>query len=364
MRILFGQGLSIFFILISLAALLFYTIWGWPNEEAWWSLLEIKYAQIPFGVWIVIILAFMSFGISSNTLQKVRDQEKKIETSLRPLLEPETYTPNNKKLTYSKRMNVTTKQLEQLIFTQRKTLQRITNEKAEAQDKLIQERIVQERQRLARELHDSVSQQLFAASMLLSTMVEIEQSQHGEVPKTLQQTEKIVQQAQLEMRALLLHLRPAALHDKTLKEGLEELLTELQEKVFFTIRYRLEEVPLSKGAEDHLFRIAQETLSNTLRHANATEVDILFVERDGLAIFRVQDNGVGFETGEGKNGSYGIQNVRERAVEIGATCKVVSVPSQGTIVEVKLPIEVNQTKTQPLKLEKTPPLIAGTEEKQ
>ena len=361
MRILFGQGLSIFFILISLAALLFYTIWGWPNEEAWWSLLEIKYAQIPFGVWIVIILAFMSFGISSNTLQKVRDQEKKIETSLRPLLEPETYTPNNKKLTYSKRMNVTTKQLEQLIFTQRKTLQRITNEKAEAQDKLIQERIVQERQRLARELHDSVSQQLFAASMLLSTMVEIEQSQHGEVPKTLQQTEKIVQQAQLEMRALLLHLRPAALHDKTLKEGLEELLTELQEKVFFTIRYRLEEVPLSKGAEDHLFRIAQETLSNTLRHANATEVDILFVERDGLAIFRVQDNGVGFETGEGKNGSYGIQNVRERAVEIGATCKVVSVPSQGTIVEVKLPIEVNQTKTQPLKLEKTPPLIAGTE---
>ena len=91
-------------------------------------------------------------------------------------------------------------------------------------------------------------------------------------PKTLLQTEKIVQQAQLEMRALLLHLRPAALHDKTLKEGLEELLIELQEKVFFTIRYRLEDVPLSKGAEDHLFRIAQETLSNTLRHANATEV--------------------------------------------------------------------------------------------
>ena len=97
------------------------------------------------------------------------------------------------------------------------------------------------------------------------------------------------------MRALLLHLRPAALHNKTLKEGLEELLTELQEKVFFTIRYRLEDVPLSKGAEDHLFRIAQETLSNTLRHAKATEVDILFVERDNLAIFRVQDNGVGFE---------------------------------------------------------------------
>ena len=171
-------------------------------------------------------------------------------------------------------------------------MQRITDERAEAQDKLIQERIVQERQRLARELHDSVSQQLFAASMLMSAINEQEHEQKTQKP--LLQVERMVQQAQLEMRALLLHLRPAALNDKSLAEGLEELLVELKEKVSFDIRYRLEEVSLSKGAEDHLFRIAQETLSNTLRHAQATEVDVLFVERDDLAIFRVQDNGVGF----------------------------------------------------------------------
>ncbi|QUG40044.1 sensor histidine kinase [Psychrobacillus sp. INOP01] len=350
MKIVFGQGLSIFITLLSLAALLLYALWGWPNEDAWWSLLEVKYAEVPFGAWIIITLAIISFSFSLNTLQKVRDQEKKIDTSLRPLLAAETFVPAKKKYSYSKRLHVTTTQLEQLIMTQRKTLQRITNEKAEAQDKVIQERIVQERQRLARELHDSVSQQLFAASMLLSTMVEIEEAQHEKAPKTLLQTEKIVQQAQLEMRALLLHLRPAALHDKTLKEGLEELLMELQEKVFFTIRYRLEDVHLSKGAEDHLFRIAQETLSNTLRHAKATEVDILFVERDNLAIFRVQDNGVGFEQVDSKNGSYGLQSVQERAVEIGAICKIVSVPSQGTIVEVKLPIEKKSIET--IQLEK------------
>ncbi len=338
MKIFLGQGISIFLYFLLLIIGVLYVIWGWPNEDAWWSLLRDTYAEVPFGAWIIIITAIISFLISFNTLQKVRNQEKRIETTLRPLIHPETYKPPKKRITYSKRMHVTAKELETLILTQRKTLQRITNEKAEAQEKIIHEQIIQERQRLARELHDSVSQQLFAASMLLSTMVEMEEEKNGEAPKTLMQTEKIVQQAQLEMRALLLHLRPAALHNKTLKEGLEELLQELQAKVLFTIRYRLEEVSLSKGAEDHLFRIAQETLSNTLRHAKATEVDVLFVERDNLAIFRVQDNGVGFETGEGKNGSYGIQSVRERAVEIGGTCKVVSVPSQGTIVEVKIPI--------------------------
>ena len=217
MKILLGQGISIFIILLALVALLLYALWGFPNEDAWWTLLEMTYAEIPFGAWIIIVLAFISFSFSLNTLQKVRDQEKKIEKGLRPLLEAETFVPVNKKQAYSKRLHVTTSQLEQLILTQRKTLQRITNQKAEDQDKLIQERIVQERQRLARELHDSVSQQLFAASMLLSAMVEIEEAQQGEAPKTLLQTEKIVQQAQLEMRALLLHLRPAALHNKTLR---------------------------------------------------------------------------------------------------------------------------------------------------
>ena len=330
-----SRAIFLFIIFTSLTAALLSIFWGWSNPDNWSYLWVSDYAEFPLGGWIGIILLGISLGLAFWYQQLSRAKEKEIERLLLPLLDGKDVP--NVKTSFSERFSKTVVSLGQLVNTQRKSLQRISDERAEAQDKIIQERIVQERQRLARELHDSVSQQLFAASMLLSAMTETEKNENGEISKPLSQVERIVQQAQLEMRALLLHLRPAVLNDKTLAEGLEELLIELQQKVFFTINYRLEDVHLSKGAEDHLFRIAQETLSNTLRHSKASEVEILFVERDGLAIFRVQDNGVGFEQGEGKAGSYGLQNVMERAVEIGGTCRIVSIPSQGTMVEVKMP---------------------------
>lgn len=342
MKVFLSRGTFLFILFSLFTAALLSLFWGWVNLENWKFLMIVFYAQIPIGAWIILILLLISFGLSLWSLQITKSKESEFEKVLRPLLDVETLSIESPKHSFSNRLNNTLHSLNLLIITQRKSLLRISNERAEAQDKIIAERIVQERQRLARELHDSVSQQLFAASMLLSAMTETEKETNGVVPKSLGQVESIVQQAQLEMRALLLHLRPAALNNKSLTQGLEELLMELQQKVYFTIKFRLEDVSLSKGAEDHLFRIAQETLSNTLRHAKATEVDVLFVERDGLAIFRVQDNGVGFEQSEGKMGSYGLQNVMERAVEIGGTCKVVSVPSQGTIVEVKMPVMLGE----------------------
>ncbi|GGG16969.1 sensor histidine kinase [Lysinibacillus alkalisoli] len=224
---------------------------------------------------------------------------------------------------------------QQLIETQRKRLQKLSEERTESIDEVTKDRIVAERQRLARELHDSVSQQLFAASMLLSALNE----QVDEPNDTLLQVEHMVQQAQLEMRALLLHLRPVALNNKTLAQGLEELIVELQQKVYFPIDYFIEEIPLSRAEEDHLFRIAQEALSNTLRHAKATELELRFIARDNHAILRIQDNGIGFNIEQDKTASYGLQNIAERAVEIGCTYKIVSIPNEGTIVEVKTQLE-------------------------
>ncbi|MDQ6596003.1 sensor histidine kinase [Bacillus salipaludis] len=226
---------------------------------------------------------------------------------------------------------------------QAKLSQRLATEKVEDQESRIQEIIEQERNRLARELHDSVSQQLFAASMMMSAINETKQfSEDNREAKQLKMVEEMIHQSQLEMRALLLHLRPVALKNKSLQEGIEELLLELSMKVTMDIKWKVEAFPLDKGVEDHLFRILQESVSNTLRHAKAGKLDVLLIKRDDLVIMRVVDDGIGFEVDdETKAGSYGMQNMHERALEVGGTLKVISMKNKGTRLEVKVPVVRN-----------------------
>ncbi len=227
--------------------------------------------------------------------------------------------------------------IQKQIAEQAKLSQKLATEKVEDVETRIQEIISQERNRLARELHDSVSQQLFAASMLMSAINEARQSTDEREAKQLKMVEEVIHQSQLEMRALLLHLRPAALKGKTLQEGMEELLMELSLKVNMQLKWKVEDFPLDKGMEDHLFRILQEAVSNTLRHAKSTNLEVLLIQRDGFVILRVADDGIGFDVEEAKAGSYGLQNMYERAVEIGGTIKIISLENSGTRLEVKVP---------------------------
>lgn len=327
----------------ALLAMILYMLWG-ENSTQWEMLYEKNYANLPYGAWMLIFFGGFSLLIAMWSNSLTIQKENQLTKQLNLILDGQFQIA--KKRTVSKKNFKKLQAIDDLVQTQKKSLQRLTNDHANIQEKEVQERLIQERQRLARELHDSVSQQLFAASMLLSATNEtIGETLPEANQKQLQQTERIVQQAQLEMRALLLHLRPIALKNKSLAQGLQDLLDELRQKVYFNIQERLEEVSLPKGAEDHVFRIAQETLSNTLRHAKATEVQLLLVERNGLVIFRLQDNGVGFSIQDDDHaGSYGLRNVEERAVEIGGTCKVVSIPEQGTIIEVQIPVEQEETK--------------------
>ncbi|MBA2175118.1 sensor histidine kinase [Halobacillus locisalis] len=234
-------------------------------------------------------------------------------------------------------IEATMKKIEEKFEQQASLAQKVATERAEDREKSLQEVVVQERNRLARELHDSVSQQLFAASMMMSAVNDSEEAKTDSMNKQLKMVENMIHQSQLEMRALLLHLRPVALKDKTLAEGVEELLYELTQKVPMEIDWTIEEVALDKGLEDQLFRILQESVSNTLRHAKADSLSVMLLERDHNIILRVVDDGIGFDVEEEKTSSYGLQNMNERAIEVGGSLKLVSLKEQGTRLEVKVP---------------------------
>lgn len=216
-----------------------------------------------------------------------------------------------------------------------------TNARPELVDGVTKEEILtQERHRLARELHDSVSQQLFAAMMMLSALTE--QSQKQDLPenfkKQLAMVASIINTSQSEMRALLLHLRPTNLEGKSLKQGIEQLLNELQTKIQIHLIWEAEDVKLPQGVEDHLFRIVQELLSNTLRHAKANTLEVYLHEIGNNVLLRFVDDGVGFDTKENKAGSYGLTNMKERVTSLGGTLKIISFKGQGTSVEIKVPV--------------------------
>ncbi|MBM7551923.1 sensor histidine kinase [Thalassobacillus pellis] len=228
-------------------------------------------------------------------------------------------------------------QLEEKMTKQAELSQRLATERANEREKSLQEVVIQERNRLARELHDSVSQQLFAASMMMSAINDTNPPENETMQNQLVMVEKMIHQSQLEMRALLLHLRPVALKGKSLHEGVEELLEELTQKVPMEIEWNIEDIRIDKGIEDQLFRILQESVSNTLRHAKADSLEVRLIERDGMIIMRVVDDGVGFNVEQVKTSSYGLQNMQERAFEVGGTLKIVSLQEQGTRLEVKIP---------------------------
>lgn len=204
----------------------------------------------------------------------------------------------------------------------------------ETKEQVIQE----ERRRIARELHDSVSQQLFAAMMMISALNERADKFDEKEQKQLMMIEHVLSQAQSEMRALLLHLRPISLESKSLKSGIEGLLIELQTKVQMKIHWDIEDVKLPEGVEDHLFRIAQELLSNTLRHSHATTLEVYLRQLDSTVLFKIEDNGVGFNSEEILPGSYGINNMKERVQGLGGQVRIVSFPNQGTTIEIKIPL--------------------------
>jgi len=219
------------------------------------------------------------------------------------------------------------------------SLQRLSNHNAALAEQLKQAAVTEERQRLARELHDAVSQQLFAIAMTTAALKRLVEKNPQRAAQQIELVEEMAAAAQAEMRALLLHLRPATLQNKTLKEAIVDLLEELSRKNTLAISWEIEDVEgLPSGIEDHLFRILQESLSNTLRHARANQIAVKLFTLQGQVRLRVTDDGVGFNPEGEKLTSYGLRSMRERVAELGGSLDIYSAVGKGTQIEVRIPV--------------------------
>ncbi|MBN8233652.1 sensor histidine kinase [Halobacillus kuroshimensis] len=224
---------------------------------------------------------------------------------------------------------------------QKDALLKLADEKGELARSAHKAAAIEERQRLARDLHDAVSQQLFALTMMAQAAEKIFERDPVRAKEQVGDMTQMALQAQTEMRALLLHLRPVHLSGESLTEGVAALIEELKQKCRIEFHVDMEDVEgLTKTMEDQLFRIVQEALSNVLRHAGADEVKVTCTS-DGEEVFlHISDNGAGFHVEEkkGNKASYGLKTMQERCEEIGGIFSLRSRKGEGTHIDLRVPV--------------------------
>lgn len=212
--------------------------------------------------------------------------------------------------------------------------------------------VLEERARLARDLHDSVTQSLFSLGMLArAAQAQLEKGAPA-LSGTLERISTLAQQALTEMRALLFELRPSVLAEEGLAAALERLTASCRARFDLPVRFvgSVEaDVRLPMEVETAVFRIAQEALNNAAKHANATEVVVTMTVAERQLCVTVEDNGRGFDVEAvragaraGSDGGLGLRTMRERATAAGITLRITSTPGRGTRVWIAAPLPVEE----------------------
>jgi signal transduction histidine kinase len=197
----------------------------------------------------------------------------------------------------------------------------------------VEDAITAERNRLARELHDAVTQTLFAASLMAEVLPDLWDMDEAEARKSTEELRQLTRGALAEMRTLLFELRPAALSQARLCDLLKQLSEAVMGRKGLPIHLVLSgdcEIPADIKVE--MYRIAQESLNNVVKYARATHVEInVLLEADRVHM-EIKDNGIGFDPTSVKPTSLGLRIMRERAEAIHAQLQISSQPSSGTTV--------------------------------
>jgi len=195
--------------------------------------------------------------------------------------------------------------------------------------------IVDERARLARELHDAVSQTILSSSLLADATARNWEAGHGISTGDLKKLSRMLQGALDEMRTLLLELRPAALRNATLGELLGALVETTRSRSRMTVDLAIRnDHTLPERVTTTLLRIAQEGINNAIQHASATTIKVDLITDPDRVVLRVADDGQGFNVDRHTAGHHGLEIINERADEIGAALEIESRVGSGTQITV------------------------------
>jgi signal transduction histidine kinase len=188
-----------------------------------------------------------------------------------------------------------------------------------------------ERARIAREVHDAISQHLFGLRMIAAGMRRADPGN-----QQARSIERISEEALRDMQALLLELRPASLDGAGLAPALQEIRAAYG-RLGVTVDADLGDVTVPSPVEHALLRITQEACTNAVRHGSARRLAVSLARQDGHVEFAVRDNGSGFDPAAPHAGS-GLAHIRDRVAELGGTVDIDSAPGRGAALTVRVPV--------------------------
>jgi signal transduction histidine kinase len=189
-----------------------------------------------------------------------------------------------------------------------------------------------ERARIAREIHDAISQHLFALRMIAAGMRRADPAN-----QQARAIERISEEAQRDMQALLIELRPASLDGAGLAPALQEICAAYHHRLGVTVDVDVDDVTVPAPVEHALLRIAQEACTNAVRHGSARRLTVSLTRQDGHIELAVRDTGTGFDPAAPHTGS-GLAHIRDRAAELGGTVDIDSAPGRGAALSVRVPV--------------------------
>jgi NarL family two-component system sensor histidine kinase LiaS len=217
-------------------------------------------------------------------------------------------------------------------------LQRLGEESVMQQMHSNEAAVLEERKRLARDLHDTVSQQLFAIHMSSASLQKMLEVRPELVPGVVEQLVTMSQHAQKQMRGLIAQLRPLELEDKSLADALDQWFpvyctqNGLQGKLDIQIHSSF-----SEALEHQLFLIIQEGMANVVKHAKAVHVSLALHESNHQYLLQITDDGQGFDLPQTQPTSYGLATMKERAQKLGGSGEIISRKGSGTSVKINIP---------------------------